>query len=249
MALCSLYFVALIMLCVDSQTTIETAIYPATGTTPTTLFDQGKIYQIEWKIAGCIGGVEAIKLLKWNGNSGTEGCDSNTGLTICTTVHLESDEYINAYRVQWEQAPVAIWFRSNKGTEYKCGPTWSVTGDSGWIEHSNYYLTGFKYNAGWIVDRIGFQFTQHTNDPTSSPTQIPTNIPTQIPTNYPTYIPSQNPSIYPTFYPTLNPITNIPTINPTIYPTYIPTIYPTNNPTKYPSNNPTNNPISEGGEG
>eukprot|EP01084_Bolivina_argentea_P272370 463726_1 len=204
--------------------------------------NQGQINHIDWIYSACIGGMLSITRFTWSPNPSSTIAGTCTNVaTDCPAFTLTSGEYINAYRIFYNPGINRIYFRTNLNNEAGCGAAKNGISytDSGWITYANKYLSGFNWNAGWILDGIQFQFTSFpTSSPTLAPTPKPTPKPTAVPTHTPTKIPTSLPTIIPTYIPTVNP-TLIPTSTPTYEPTYEPTFIPSHMPTQTPSMLPT----------
>eukprot|EP01084_Bolivina_argentea_P251778 422427_1 len=163
----------------------------------------------------------------------------------CNNINLLTNEHINQYRVYYNSMYIkGLSFRTTRGNEYSCiTPDDGYSrSDSGWIAHTAYYLSGFKWWSSVSgLFQIGFQFTRiPTPNPTKNPTKRPTPVPTKKPTEKPTANPTNSPSPSPTQDPTSTPTTD-PTSYPSSSPTNNPTKTPSKPPTKYPSDSPTKN--------
>eukprot|EP01084_Bolivina_argentea_P128393 226958_1 len=113
--------------------------------------------------------------------------------TNCTPFELPNTEYINGYRVMYNnimspQYVRFIGFHTSDNDEYICSANQSVlnqndTVDTGWIIYPKMFLSGFQGRWAWLIDSMSFQFTNVTSSPTITPSLYPTLNPTSKPTS------------------------------------------------------------------
>eukprot|EP01083_Nonionella_stella_P271828 921526_1 len=121
-----------------------------------------RIYHISWRVTCadcCIW--NSMTRFSWNSGDITLGSCAATG-TACSPIDLASDVYINKYRAYWSSKMKGLWFQSSNNTNYKCGPfssQYSYTKESGWVSYDGYYLSGFQWISGSVVNQLRFQFT------------------------------------------------------------------------------------------
>eukprot|EP01084_Bolivina_argentea_P111415 198792_1 len=81
---------------------------------------------------------------------------------ICKPFKLESDQYINGYRVLYDDHVYGLAFHTNTGSKYECMPDITdktLYKDTGTVQYSAYYLSGFNILSFATIFQIGFQFT------------------------------------------------------------------------------------------
>ena len=84
----------------------------------------------------------------------------------CTSFSIQSDEYIDGYRVSWDEYGYIrrMGFHISNNDTFQCNVSLSVMSslsnlyDTGWVIVSNHSLIGFIARAGGVIDSIGFQF-------------------------------------------------------------------------------------------
>eukprot|EP01084_Bolivina_argentea_P095611 171871_1 len=152
------------------------------------LFDQGIISQITWgildfRISWYYHMVSQLQFKSSNLSTWTPAFPHPMGIYIdysCATVTLNIDEWINGYQVQYDTKGGGIYgirFQTNLNNVYEC---WSNTIEpnvsfthTGMIVYDKYYLSGFEYFSGWVLDSISFQFTRvnttHSEESSISP--------------------------------------------------------------------------------
>ena len=93
-----------------------------------------------------------------------------SSLTACTPFELDDNDYINGYRVFYNEYILGLYFYTFKGDVYKCPDYLDRSDyiDSGKIVYHNYTLSGFIFEAEGIIDAIQFQFTQYMTSTTST---------------------------------------------------------------------------------
>ena len=147
----------------------------------------------------------------------------------CDPFSLGLGDYINGYRVIYGTYIYGLYFYTKMNNTYKCSNESNIGKvyvDSGIIVYEDSYLSGFIFDAGWVMDGVQFQFTKINKSlttTTSRPTQIPTINPSttasiSLPTSEPTSEPTNshidnNKTINSTAKPTRNPITLSPSAN------------------------------------
>ena len=157
----------------------------------------------------------------------------NDGIYECEPFDLESGDYIHGYRVISDLYIVGLYFHTKANQIYDCIAdnitNTNVYNDSGLILHANHYLSGFVFDAGWIIDGLQFQFTPFpSNPPTPSPISIArqsqsSTVPSNdrsiftSPTSLPTSISSASSTMFPLS--TTDFANTTTTVNPTPMPT------------------------------
>eukprot|EP01084_Bolivina_argentea_P288619 495404_1 len=188
-----LIFAVLYGVC-KSQNTTETQLYGGSGGDAGFSFDEGRIFHISWSTE--TGGLYMGAVTDMTWQSDTTGTSANTlgseTGTPCPVISLPYGEYIDSYRVQlayynnnMSTAYVAgLAFKSSSNKKYICTVHAESSYDTQMISYPGYYLSGFKWRRGHILDAIGFQFTAITPNPTTNPTTA-TTTPTSSPTAAP----------------------------------------------------------------
>eukprot|EP01084_Bolivina_argentea_P303415 523836_1 len=194
-------FVFMIFNC-NHASVIETKLYGGSGGNPDNEFSQGlrRISSASWILCGVTltktnstgtfsKTFRAISSFYWESidiNSSNwnfrsiSSCGSAATTNItgnCTgAINLDTDDYINSYRVKYSKFVNGLYFRSYKNIQYGCETTTTHKyNDTDWIVNDGYYLSGFKWRSGGIVDAIGFEFTAWpTLSPSSTPSEQPT---------------------------------------------------------------------------
>eukprot|EP01083_Nonionella_stella_P050829 135091_1 len=145
--------------------------------------------------------------MKWSSDNQTSFNDNYGYATIldgCSNFTLDDDDYINQYRVVYNNYTIrGLTFKTKKKKLYHCMSNHLSDGqmDSGDIIYPDHYLSGFYVSSDSIIDSIAFQFT-HINNTNICHNITNTSNPTMEPTAEPTF----NPSVDPTRYPTRTPL-------------------------------------------
>eukprot|EP01083_Nonionella_stella_P282181 960295_1 len=129
--------------------------------------------------------------MKWASDQQTSFNDnygSATDLAKCVNFTLDDDDYINGYRVVYNNDTVrGLTLYTKKSRFYHCISNDLPNGqeDSGDVMYPDRYLSGFYVSSHSIIDSIAFQFT-HVNNTNICPNTTNTSSPTTEPTVEPT---------------------------------------------------------------
>ena len=143
--------------CIDD---IITDIYGGSGGWPTIDINQGRINRIvSWQVSSRPG----LASVQWESDEQTAfgsvyGWNSGSE---CGEYILDSEDYINGYRVLYSGLVESITLYTKSGRTFQCeiSSLSSSYQDTGNVIFPNHYLTGFYVRWGTIIDSIGFQFT------------------------------------------------------------------------------------------
>eukprot|EP01084_Bolivina_argentea_P123166 218283_1 len=86
----------------------------------------------------------------------------------CSAFTLEDDDYINGYRVIYEEYVYGLFFHTMKGNSYGCVDNKSLLhkyNDTSDIYYNNTYLSGFYVKSSDVISSISFQFTSFIDCP------------------------------------------------------------------------------------
>ena len=136
------------------------------GGEPNIFVNQGKILGIaNWGVVND-GVWKGLVINGWvtdNAASSMRNIGGNGISEHCSSFSIQSDEYIDGYRVSWN--PYGFIQRlgfhtfSNETFECTVSPLSATNlNDTGWVILKNYSLIGFFAHAGGVIDSIGFQF-------------------------------------------------------------------------------------------
>eukprot|EP01083_Nonionella_stella_P305904 1068958_1 len=158
--------------------TVLSTRYGGSGGTPTSSLNQGRVSGISDWGTGAFGGSatnQAVYISAWfsDGETGNEQYgETHDWIYPCTPFNLTSDDYIIGFRVHF-QSPTSylrgLELYTLNGNQYECLAP-DMTGYiyetvSYFVDpYDFYYLTGWKGNAGGIIDAIQFEFTEITFD-------------------------------------------------------------------------------------
>eukprot|EP01083_Nonionella_stella_P177883 626725_1 len=182
--------------CIDA---ITTPSYGSTAPSARSIdINQGRINAIpSWSINAYRG----VTNMKWISDEQTSFNDNYGYVTRydnnkCANFTLDDDDYINGYRVIYNNDTVrGLTFYAKKGGLHQCISNDLADGQehSGDIIYPDRYLSGFYVSSGTNIYTIAFQFT-HVNNTNICPNITNTSNPTMEPTGEPTSKPTADPT-------------------------------------------------------
>eukprot|EP01084_Bolivina_argentea_P260305 439547_1 len=172
----------------------DTSVWYGDISTPATAIDainQGKINSIHsWGIFSN-NQYSFISNLTWSSENNPHDQLNQIGwddsFDFCAPFILDLDDYIHGYRVIHNTFIYGLYFYTFQNKSYDCIGDINISQyiDSGIIIKTDYYLSGFNFDVGWVIDSISFQFTALNHNSCNDTIFISTQITAESTTHSP----------------------------------------------------------------